>query len=190
MANIAIFASGSGSNAEQIIRFFKGSEHSVKCVVTNKPTAGVISRADLLGIPVALFSRDQFNLPVNIIKFLKEQEIDLIVLAGFLLKINEEFIQAYPELIINLHPSLLPKYGGKGMYGANVHKAVLAANEKESGITIHIVNEHFDEGRILEQHKVGISDNESVDTLVKKIQQLEHTYLPKAINTYLSGLDR
>jgi phosphoribosylglycinamide formyltransferase-1 len=188
MANIAIFASGSGSNAEEIIKFFKGTDNTVSLVITNRREAGVIERAAALGVVTHYFSKQEFEQCESVIQLLKNHHIDLIVLAGFLLKITPPLIAAFPYRIVNLHPSLLPKYGGKGMYGAHVHKAVLAAGEAESGITIHLVNEHFDEGRILAQHRVAIDKEDDVSTLSKKIQVLEHNHFPKAIKNYLSEL--
>ena len=126
--------------------------------------------------------------PKGIIDLLKSRKIDLIVLAGFLLKINAEFIDAFPERIINLHPSLLPKYGGKGMYGRYVHEAVLANQEKRSGISIHLVNEKFDEGRLLEQHAVELVASDNLASLTSKVQLLEHQFFPKAIESYLISL--
>ncbi len=188
MANIAIFASGSGSNAEQIIKYFKGSDNAVSLVITNRREAGVVKRANALGVSSHYFNKQEFVKCEPILELLKAKKIDLIVLAGFLLKITPPLIAAFPDRIINLHPSLLPKYGGKGMYGEHVHRAVLAAQEKESGITIHLVNEHFDDGRILAQHRVMIESGDDVGALAKKIQVLEHTHLPKAINSYLKEL--
>ncbi len=188
MANIAIFASGSGSNAEQLIKYFKDTDDEVKLVITNRRGAGVVQRAANLGVPCHYFSKSEFDQCESVIQLLKSHQIDLVVLAGFLLKVTPPLITAFPDRIINLHPSLLPKYGGKGMYGAHVHEAVLAACEPESGITIHLVNEHFDDGRILAQHHVGIEKGDDVAALSKKIQLLEHAHLPEAIKNYLSEL--
>lgn len=188
MPTIAIFASGSGSNAEQLIKYFLDSTVNVGMVVTNKSNAGVVKKAKALGVEVKCFSAAQFMEPKGIIDFLKSSKIDLIVLAGFLLKINAEFIDAFPERIINLHPSLLPKYGGKGMYGRYVHEAVLANQEKRSGISIHLVNEKFDEGRLLEQHAVELVASDNLASLTSKVQLLEHQFFPKAIESYLISL--
>jgi len=188
MPTIAIFASGSGSNAEQLIKYFLDSTVNVGMVVTNKSNAGVVKKAKALGVEVKCFSTAQFMEPKGIIDLLKSRKIDLIVLAGFLLKINAEFIDAFPERIINLHPSLLPKYGGKGMYGRYVHEAVLANQEKRSGISIHLVNEKFDEGRLLEQHAVELVASDNLASLTSKVQLLEHQFFPKAIESYLISL--
>lgn len=188
MPTIAIFASGSGSNAEQLIKYFLDSTVNVGMVVTNKSNAGVVKKAKALGVEVKCFSAAQFMEPKVIIDLLKSSKIDLIVLAGFLLKINAEFIDAFSERIINLHPSLLPKYGGKGMYGRYVHEAVLANQEKRSGISIHLVNEKFDEGRLLEQHAVELVASDDLASLTSKVQLLEHQFFPKAIESYLISL--
>jgi phosphoribosylglycinamide formyltransferase 1 len=188
MPTIAIFASGSGSNAEQLIKYFLDSTVNVGMVVTNKSNAGVVKKAKALGVEVKCFSAAQFMEPKVIIDLLKSSKIDLIVLAGFLLKINAEFIDAFSERIINLHPSLLPKYGGKGMYGRYVHEAVLANQEKRSGISIHLVNEKFDEGRLLEQHAVELVASDDLASLTSKVQLLEHQFFPKAIENYLISL--
>ena len=157
-------------------------------VVTNKSNAGVVKKAKALGVEVKCFSAAQFMEPKVIIDLLKSSKIDLIVLAGFLLKINAEFIDAFSERIINLHPSLLPKYGGKGMYGRYVHEAVLANQEKRSGISIHLVNEKFDEGRLLEQHAVELVASDDLASLASNVQLLEHQFFPKAIENYLISL--
>ena len=150
--NIAIFASGNGSNAENIYHYFKKNNLpvTVALIVTNNPNAFVIERAKKMNVPVEVFYKNDFyRHPEKIIAQLKKYAVDYIVLAGFLLKIHPEIIRAYPNKIINIHPSLLPKFGGKGMYGDNVHKAVIEAGEKESGITIHFVNEEYDKGVLI-----------------------------------------
>jgi phosphoribosylglycinamide formyltransferase-1 len=182
--NIAIFASGNGSNAENIFHYFKKQQLpvNVSLIITNNPNAYVIERAKNIQVPVEVFSKDDFyNHPEKIIAQLKKFNIDYIVLAGFLLKIHPEIIRAFPNKIINIHPSLLPKFGGKGMYGDNVHKAVLDSAEKESGITIHFVNEEYDKGKIIAQYKIAVNETDTVDTLAKKIHNLEYTYFPKTI---------
>lgn len=188
MANIAIFASGGGSNADRIIRYFQETDTTVSVLISNKLSSGAVEKANALGILVRVFTKQQFEHPVEIINLLVELKVDLIVLAGFLLKINLDLITAFPDRIINLHPSLLPKYGGKGMYGKFVHQAVLLNKEKYSGISIHLVNEHFDEGRIIEQYKVEVEEQDTIESLSNKIQKLEHEYLPKAIKQYLFKL--
>src|SRR6201992_1596835 len=149
---IAIFASGSGSNAQKIMEHFKRNpEAEVVLILTNNPQAYVLQRADNFEIPSHIFSRNEFYETDSVIRLLKNLQVDLIVLAGFLWLVPPTLLKAFPNKIINLHPALLPKYGGKGMYGDNVHKAVLASGDEESGISIHFVNENFDEGGILQQ---------------------------------------
>jgi phosphoribosylglycinamide formyltransferase-1 len=151
---IAIFASGSGSNAQKIMEHFKRStDAEVVLILTNNPQAYVLQRADNFEIPTHIFTRAEFYDTDDVIKLLKNLQVDLIVLAGFLWLVPPSLLKAFPNKIINIHPALLPKYGGKGMYGDHIHKAVLAAGEEESGITIHFTNEHFDEGEILHQSK-------------------------------------
>ena len=183
MINIALFASGAGSNAENLIRYFSPSkEVKIKLVVSNKPEAGIVKRAELLKKNVQLISKEALNnYTEQIIDFLKTEQVDLIILAGFLLQIPVKLIDAFPERIINIHPSLLPKYGGKGMYGHRVHEAVLAAGEKESGISIHFVNEEYDKGAIILQASCRINETESPQSLAEKVHELEYFYFPRAI---------
>ncbi|MBS1522373.1 MAG: phosphoribosylglycinamide formyltransferase [Bacteroidetes bacterium] len=183
---IAIFASGSGSNAQKIMEHFKrNSEAEVVLILTNNPQAYVLQRADNFEIPSHIFTRDEFYHSDAIIKLLKNLQVDLIVLAGFLWLVPENLLKAFPNKIINLHPALLPKYGGKGMYGDNVHKAVLAAREDESGITIHFVNEKFDEGEILHQSRFKIEPGDTLEVIKFKGQQLEHQHFPRVIESLL-----
>lgn len=183
---IAIFASGSGSNAQKIMEHFKrNSEAEVVLILTNNPQAYVLQRADNFEIPSHIFTRDEFYKTDNIIKLLKNLQVDLIVLAGFLWLVPENLLKAFPNKIINLHPALLPKYGGKGMYGDHVHKAVLAAREEESGITIHFVNEKFDEGEILHQSRFKIEPDDTLEMIKFKGQQLEHQHFPRVIESLL-----
>lgn len=188
MINAAIFASGEGTNAENLFTYFANDPRiKIKLVVTNKDTAGVIARAEKFKKNVQIVSKAALeNYTEQFIEFLKVEKIDLIILAGFLLKIPEAFIQAFPNRIINIHPALLPKYGGAGMYGHHVHKAVLENKESESGITIHFVNEEYDKGEIIIQERVAVTAEDTADTLAKKIQQLEFEYLPKAVERFLS----
>jgi phosphoribosylglycinamide formyltransferase-1 len=188
MINVAVFASGEGTNAENLFNYFANDTRiKFKLVVTNNPNAGVIARAEQFKKNVHLVSKTALNEYTNqLIEFLKVEKIDLIVLAGFLLKIPEAFVKAFPNKIINIHPSLLPKYGGKGMYGHYVHEAVINTGEKESGITIHYVNEAYDEGKIILQAKCEVKDTDTPETLSKKIRNLEFEYLPKAIEKFLS----
>lgn len=183
MTNIAIFASGEGTNAENLFQYFKNDTRvKIKLVVTNSDTAGVIARAEAHKKNVQLISKTSLNeYSHQFIEFLKTENIDLIVLAGFLLKIPESFIKAFPNRIINIHPSLLPKYGGKGMYGLHVHKAVIDNKESESGITIHFVNEEYDKGEFILQAKCIVDTNDDAEKLQKKVRALELEYLPKAI---------
>ncbi len=183
---IAIFASGSGSNAQKIMEHFKrNSEAEVVLILTNNPQAYVLQRADNFEVPSHIFTRDEFYKTDNIIKLLKNLQVDLIVLAGFLWLVPENLLKAFPNKIINLHPALLPKYGGKGMYGDHVHKAVLAAKEEESGITIHFVNEKFDEGEILHQSRFRIEPGDTLEIIKFKGQQLEHQHFPRVIESLL-----
>jgi phosphoribosylglycinamide formyltransferase-1 len=183
---IAIFASGSGSNAQKIMEHFKrNSEAEVVLILTNNPQAYVLQRADNFEIPSHIFTRDEFYKTDNIIKLLKNLQVDLIVLAGFLWLVPENLLKAFPNKIINLHPALLPKYGGKGMYGDHVHNAVLAAREEESGITIHFVNEKFDEGEILHQSRFKIEPGDTLEVIKFKGQQLEHQHFPRVIESLL-----
>lgn len=183
---IAIFASGSGSNAQKIMEHFKrNSEAEVVLILTNNPQAYVLQRADNFEIPSHIFTREEFYKTDNIIKLLKNLQVDLIVLAGFLWLVPENLLKAFPNKIINLHPALLPKYGGKGMYGDHVHNAVLAAKEEESGITIHFVNEKFDEGEILHQSRFKIEPGDTLEIIKFKGQQLEHQHFPRVIESLL-----
>ena len=188
MTNVAIFASGEGTNAENLFHYFKNDTRiKIKLVLTNSDTAGVIAKAETHKKTVQLISKTSLNeYSAQIIEFLKAENINLIVLAGFLLKIPADFVKAFPNQIINIHPSLLPKYGGKGMFGANVHKAVVENKENESGITIHYVNEEYDKGAFILQEKCLIDDNETVESLQQKIRKLELEYLPKAIEKIIS----
>ena len=180
--NIAIFASGDGSNAQNIIDYFKSNKKAkVALVISNKSTANVLNRAKNANIPTLIVDRASFYETEKTIDCLKTAHIDLIILAGFLWMIPENLVKAFPNKIVNIHPSLLPKFGGKGMYGMNVHKAVIEAKEKESGITIHFVNEEYDKGKIISQHTCLVSESDSADSLANKIHQLEYDYFPKAI---------
>lgn len=187
MINVAIFASGEGTNAENLFTYFKNdSRIKFKIVLTNSSTAGVIARAERHKKTVQLISKASLNeYSEQLIDFLKMENIDLIVLAGFLLKIPESFVKAFPNKIINIHPSLLPKYGGKGMHGMHVHEAVILNQEMESGITIHYVNEEYDKGEIILQKKCEVEKNDTPDTLQQKIRKLELEFLPKAIELLL-----
>lgn len=188
---LAIFASGSGSNAENICNYFaESSDIKVVLICTNREDAFIVKRANKLNIPVYIFSKSELNNFVDLHKKLQNIEVDVIILAGFLLKLPAIMVDSYPNRIINIHPSLLPKYGGKGMYGSNIHKAVIKNKELESGISIHFVNQNYDEGKIILQKKCSISDNESVETLIHKIHKLEHNYFPVAIEKTIKKLSK
>ena len=188
---LAIFASGSGSNAENICNYFaESSDIKVVLICTNRQDALVVKRANKLNIPVYIFSKSELNNFVDLHKKLQNIEVDVIILAGFLLKLPTIMVDSYPNRIINIHPSLLPKYGGKGMYGSNIHKAVIKNKELESGISIHFVNQNYDEGKIILQKKCSISANESVETLIHKIHKLEHNYFPVAIEKTIKKLSK
>lgn len=184
---MAIFASGEGTNAENLFNYFNNDKRvKIKLVVTNSDTAGVVARAEKYKKNVQIISKTALQeYTSQIIEFLQTEKIDIIVLAGFLLKIPEAFIKAFPNQIINIHPSLLPKYGGKGMYGKHVHEVVFANKEKESGITIHLCNKEFDKGRILLQAKTDISKADSSIEIATAVQQLEHQFYPKAIEDFI-----
>ena len=184
--SIAIFASGDGSNAENIINYFKGNDAvNVVLIVSNRAGAGVLQRAKKLEVPHLLSQREELNNPTFLL-LLEQQKIDLIVLAGFILKIPTYLIAAFSARIINIHPALLPKYGGKGMYGDQVHKSVLLNKELQSGITIHLVNEHYDEGKILFQKSCEVMADDEVRDLAERIHQLEYQYFPKIIEDYIN----
>ena len=186
---LAIFASGSGSNAENICNYFaNSSEIEVVLMCINKRDAYIVKRAEKLDIPVVFISKSELNNFDNLHKKLQSVKVDIIILAGFLLKLPAIMIEYYPNRILNIHPSLLPKYGGKGMYGNKVHKAVLENKETESGISIHFVNQNYDEGKIILQEKCVISEDETLETLTEKIHQLEHNYFPIAIEKTLKNL--
>ena len=187
MINVAIFASGEGTNAENLFTYFANDTRiKIKLIVTNKNDAGIVAKAEKYKKTVQIVSKQALeNYTQQLIEFLKLENINLIILAGFLLKIPSEFVTAFPNKIINIHPSLLPKYGGKGMYGNNVHQAVLKNNESESGITIHFVNEEYDKGEIILQAKCDVTINDTVETLANKIKKLEFSNLPKAIERFL-----
>ena len=188
---ILIFASGSGTNAEQIIRHFS-SKPSVEVlgVYSNNPSAFVLERAKQLGVSTHVFNREQFNNPADLLKDLQAQSPDLIVLAGFLWKIPPHIIDAFPKKIINIHPALLPKHGGKGMYGHHVHQAVIDAKETESGISIHYVNSQYDQGAIIFQAKTLINLDEDPDSLAQKIHKLEHRHFSEEIEKLLVVEDK
>lgn len=186
MKRIAIFASGAGTNAGKIIEHFElHPDAQVTLVVSNRADAGVLHIAREHGVESLIVSREDFFSEHSIVEQLKERGIDLIVLAGFLWLIPIALIAAFPNRIVNIHPALLPKFGGKGMYGKNVHEAVLAAGEKESGITIHFVNEHFDEGKHIAQFSCEVFPDDTIETLTARIHALEHAHYAKTLEKLL-----
>lgn len=184
---IAILASGSGTNAENLIEYFKSRDTAdIVVICTNNPNAGVLARAKNHNVPAIVFSREELR-SGNLTEKLRDLDIDVVVLAGFLWLVPSELIRAFPDRVINIHPSLLPKYGGKGMYGSKVHEAVIANQERESGITIHLVNEEYDKGDILFQAATEVTTTDTPDTLAQKIHQLEYKYFPEAVEKLLSA---
>ena len=189
MKQLAIFASGNGSNAEAIVHYFRSTaEAEVAVILTNKADAGVRERAKRLGIPCHHFTSAEMQEGVKPLSLLREQGIDLIILAGYLCLVTPPYIMEYPDRIINIHPALLPAYGGKGMYGDHVHRAVLEAREQVSGITIHLVNERYDEGRHLLQATCPVLEGDTPETLASRIHELEHRFFPTTIAQYLRFL--
>ena len=186
MKNIAIFASGTGSNAKKIIVHFKDhAQIKVALIVSNKKTAPVLDLAKTHDIPSLVINRPLFYKSKDILKIFNGYNIDFVVLAGFLWLIPKYLVQAFEQRIINIHPALLPKFGGKGMYGMNVHRAVKAANESESGISIHFVNENYDEGNIIFQASCPITSENSPEEIAQKVLRLEHLYYPNVIERLL-----
>ena len=192
---IAIFASGQGTNAKQIIRYFHETGHlvmgrriEISLIVCNNSGAGVLDIAKELGIPFLIIEKEKFFRGSHYIEEFKKREISFIVLAGFLWKIPSELIRTYPDRILNIHPALLPSYGGKGMYGSAVHEAVVAARERESGISIHYVDEIYDHGRIFFQARFNLSGDETAESLAKKIHALEYKHYPEQIARWMESL--
>ncbi len=187
MKKIVLFASGSGSNVENIVKYFeKDDAVEISKVYCNNPNAYVIDRCVGLSVPCRVFSRSEFRDNMVILDELRSLNPDLIVLAGFLWLVPSEYIEAFPDKIINIHPALLPKYGGKGMYGAKVHQAVVENKELESGITIHYVNEHYDEGQVVKQACCEISSTDTPDDVARKVHELEYLYFPATIEQLLN----
>ena len=187
---IAILASGSGSNAENIANYFKGSDYAeVSFIIANNPDAYVIERAKRLDIEYAVVTKAQFMEADSIIDMLKERDIDFLVLAGFLLLVPAKLIQAYPGRIVNIHPALLPKHGGKGMYGDRVHKAVVESGDTESGITIHLIDEQYDKGTTFFQAKCPVLPTDTPDDVATKVHALEYEHFPHVIEEILHTLD-
>ena len=189
MKKIAIFASGNGTNAENICNYFINNKNiGVVLLATNKKTAFVVERVKKFNLPVFSFTKEELNNTSLVQKKLLEYSVDLIVLSGFLLKVPENIISLFPNKIINIHPSLLPKFGGRGMYGENVCRSVIDAKEVRSGITIHYVNNNYDEGNIIFQEKISLVKNESVESLLEKIRVLEMRFFPVVIERVVNSL--
>ncbi len=185
MLRIVIFASGSGTNAENIIQYFKNNKNiQITAVLSNKKDAKVLEKAKNLEVPTKVFTRKDFYDTSDIVDYVKNHA-DFIVLAGFLLKIPEDLIAAFPNKIINIHPALLPKYGGKGMYGMHIHQAIVTNKEEKTGITIHFVNENYDEGAIIFQKEVALSPSDTPEIVAQKIHVLEQENFPKVIEDLL-----
>lgn len=189
MKKLAILASGEGTNAERIIQYFLEKKTAeVVIVITNKAQAGVLKRAEQLGVPSCIVTSQGFATG-EALEILHRYNVDFIVLAGFLLKVPDGILYDYPNRIVNIHPALLPKYGGKGMYGLHVHEAVIAAHETESGITIHYINERYDEGNILFQATCPILPNDTPETLATRVHGLEYEYFPAVIEKKIESLN-
>ena len=188
MKRLSIFVSGNGTNLQRIAEYFANNKDvEIVNVVCNNPKAYSIERAKNLGIPLRMINREEFRSEA-FIKELQDLQINLIVLAGFLCKIPENLVKAFPKKIVNIHPALLPKYGGKGFYGEHVHEAVVAAKEAQSGITVHYVNEIYDSGEIILQARVSLDEKETPDSLAAKIHHLEQAYFPIAIEQVLKAI--
>lgn len=189
MQRIAIFASGSGTNAERIIKHFKGHPSiKVSLVLSNNPKAKVLERAAAAGVASLVFNRQEFYESKSVLETLRVKKIDLIVLAGFMWLVPEYLVKAYSDMMINVHPALLPKFGGKGMYGMHVHKAVKEAGETETGITIHLVNEEYDKGRVLHQAKCHVAKSDTAEIIAEKVHQLEYEHFSTQIERYIQSL--
>ena len=186
---LAIFASGSGTNTKAIIGYFKDNASvEVRLVVTNKPEAGVIRVAEAMGVDFAIASKAELADEELMMALLEEYNVDVIILAGWLLLVPEYMVKRFDRRMLNIHPALLPKFGGKGMWGMHVHHAVKAAGERESGITIHKVNAHYDEGAIIAQHKVAIDPSDSAEEIEQKVRKLELQYYPEEIKKFLVSI--
>ena len=188
MKRIVIFASGSGTNAENLIKFFHNREHaSVIQVLSNNPHAKVLDRCKKLKVSALSFNKIAFIETDDVLQILKNSKPDLIILAGFLWKFPQKILECFPNKVINIHPALLPKYGGKGMYGMHVHHAVVNNKENETGITIHYVNDRYDEGAIIFQAKCDVETSDTAEDIAKKIHDLEMKYFPEVVNSLLNG---
>lgn len=190
MKNIAIFASGNGTNAEQLVHHFAHhAKARVALILTNRSTAFVLQRAERLGVPAFFFNKEQWAEGSEIVEMLRRYAIDFVVLAGFLARVPDCVLHGFPQRMVNIHPSLLPKFGGKGMYGDRVHQAVLASGEQESGITIHYTNEHYDEGAIICQERCPVMPDDTFDTLAARVHQLEYAHYPRVVDELVSALE-
>src|SRR5258708_1541528 len=188
-SRLAIFASGSGSNAEAIMNYFQNHPQiEVAALVSNNTDAAALERARRFNLPSRVFDKNQFLECEEVIEWLNENKISHIVLAGFLLLIPGKLISAFPNRIINIHPALLPKFGGKGMYGMKVHEAVITAKEKETGITVHLVNALYDEGKILAQFRCSVLPTDDASSVAEKVLLLEHRHYPKVIESWVTSL--
>lgn len=186
MVNISIWASGNGSNTENIIQFFQTNDKVlINHIICNNKNAGVINRAELLSTPCFIFNRREIQEEIKLLKKLEETKTDYIVLAGFLQKVPKKIIKKYHGKILNIHPALLPDYGGKGMYGMHVHEAVINSKEKHSGISIHLVDEEYDTGKLIFQSICSITPSDNAESLAKKIHKLEHLHYPEVIREYV-----
>lgn len=187
MKRLAIFASGSGTNAENLIRYFRTKDSArVELVLTNRQDAGVICRAEELGVKAVIFSRDEFYGSDQVLELLKDRRIDFVVLAGFLWLVPDSLLVAYKDRIVNIHPALLPSYGGKGMYGDRVHRAVIENGEMESGISIHHVNQAYDGGDIIFQAKCQVMKGDTPEQLAARIHELEYKHFPRVVEELLN----
>jgi phosphoribosylglycinamide formyltransferase 1 len=190
MKKIAVFASGSGTNAQNIAEYFRSSGNiTVSLILANNPDAFVLERANKLGIPSVTFTRQEFNESEIILDILRKNKIDFIVLAGFLWLIPGYLLKAYPRKIINIHPALLPKYGGKGMYGDKVHQAVISSGDKQTGITIHYVNDYYDEGEIIFQDSFDIQPDDTAESIAQRVHALEYKHFPRVIEETIRKVD-
>jgi phosphoribosylglycinamide formyltransferase-1 len=185
-SRIAVFASGSGTNAEEVFKYFQHhSSISVVLLLCNNPKAAVLHRAVKYNIPAKLFNREEFSVSEKVLSWLQEMKVTHVVLAGFLWLLPEYLIKAFPGAIINIHPSLLPKFGGKGMYGSRVHEAVIQSGESETGITIHVVNKHYDEGHVLYQASCKVDPTDTPELIADKVHRLEHKYYSQVIERWI-----
>lgn len=186
MNNIAIFASGFGSNAQRLIEYFQSTKTAtVRLLLSNNPKAGALDKAKAFKVPSIVFNREDFYSTEKVLEALKTHRIDYIILAGFLWLVPDNLIEAFPRHIINVHPALLPNYGGKGMYGMKVHEAVIANKEKESGITIHYINAEYDKGTVIFQARCSIDNTDTPETLAQKIHRLEYEHFPVVVEKVL-----